>query len=75
LIPLLCVDLLVSGPYMKKKICTRCQSSCPFRRDVTYGIRVGSTRDLGFAAAFVDMSWFHYDVSDRLNCVCIGNHG
>jgi hypothetical protein len=26
---------------------------------VTYGIRAGSTHDLGFAAAFVDMSGFY----------------
>jgi hypothetical protein len=26
---------------------------------VTYGIRAGSTRDLGFATAFVDMSGFY----------------
>jgi hypothetical protein len=28
------------------------------RRGVTYGIRAGSTRDLGFTMASVDMSWF-----------------
>jgi hypothetical protein len=27
--------------------------------DVTYGIRAGSTRDLGSATTFVDMSWFY----------------
>jgi hypothetical protein len=27
---------------------------------VTYGIRAGSTRDLGFATAFVDMSGFYF---------------
>jgi hypothetical protein len=31
---------------------------------VTYGIRAGSTRDLGFATAFVDMSGFYYTVVD-----------
>jgi hypothetical protein len=36
---------------------------------VTYGIRAGSTRDLGFATAFVDMSWFYYTVADRVDCV------
>jgi hypothetical protein len=29
------------------------------KRYVTYGIRAGSTRDLGSAMAFVDMSWFY----------------
>ena len=42
---------------------------------VTYGIRAGSTRDLGFATTFVDVSWFYYTVSDRVDCVCEGNHG
>jgi hypothetical protein len=45
------------------------------RRVVTYGIRAGSTRDLGFATAFVDMSWFYYTVVDRVDCVRAGNHG
>jgi hypothetical protein len=31
---------------------------------VTYGIRAGSTHDLGFAAAFVDLSGFYYTVAD-----------
>ena len=45
------------------------------RRVVTYGIRASSTRDLGFATAFVDMSWFYYTVVDRVDCVRAGNHG
>ena len=36
---------------------------------VTYGIRAGSTRDLGFATAFVDTSGFYYTVVDRVDCV------
>jgi hypothetical protein len=32
------------------------------RRDLTYGIRAGSARDLGFAAAFVDMNGFYFIV-------------
>jgi hypothetical protein len=40
----------------KKKICTCYQSCCRNEEVVTYGIRAGSTRDLGFATAFVDMS-------------------
>jgi hypothetical protein len=39
-------------------------SSCSLEGVVTYGIRAGSTRDLGFATAFVDMSWFYYTVAD-----------
>jgi hypothetical protein len=31
------------------------ESRCRNKEDVTYGIRAGSTRDLGFATAFVDM--------------------
>jgi hypothetical protein len=34
------------------------------RRVVTYGIRAGSTRDLGFATASADMSWFYHTVTD-----------
>ena len=36
---------------------------------VTYGIRAGSTRDLGFATAFVDMSGFYYTVVDGVDGV------
>jgi hypothetical protein len=36
---------------------------------VTYGIRAGSTRDLGFATAFVDMSGFYYTFVDGVDCV------
>jgi hypothetical protein len=43
--------------------------------DVTYGIRAGSTRGLGFATAFVDMIRFDYTVVDRVDCVRAGNHG
>jgi hypothetical protein len=35
----------------------------------------GSTRDLGFAAAFVDVSEFFYTVVDLVDCVRSGNHG
>jgi hypothetical protein len=35
----------------------------------------GLTRDLVFATDFVDMSWFFYNVADRVDCVCAGNHG
>jgi hypothetical protein len=35
----------------------------------------GSTRDLGFATAFVDMIRFDYTVADRVDCVRAGNHG
>jgi hypothetical protein len=59
----------------KKKICTCYQSCCRNKEGVTYGIRAGSTRDLGFATAFVDMSWFYYTVADRVDCVRAGNHG
>jgi hypothetical protein len=39
----------------KKKNCTCYQSCCRNEEVVTYGIRAGSTRDLGFATAFIDM--------------------
>ena len=45
------------------------------RRVVTYGIRAGSTRGLGFATAFVDMIRCDYTVVDRVDCVRAGNHG
>jgi hypothetical protein len=40
---------------------------------VTHGIRAGSTRDLGFATAFVDMSGFYYTVAgiDVVAVICI----
>jgi hypothetical protein len=59
----------------KKKNCTCCQSCCRNEEVATYGIRAGSTRDLGFATVFVDMSWFYYTVVDRVDCVRAGNHG
>jgi hypothetical protein len=34
------------------------------KKKTKYGIRAGSTRDLGFATAFVDMSGFYYTVVD-----------
>jgi len=37
---------------------------CRNEEVVTYGIRVGSTRDLGFAMTFVDMIIFEYFVAD-----------
>jgi hypothetical protein len=58
----------------KKKNCTCYQSCCRNEEVVTYGIRAGSTRDLGFATAFVDMI-FDYTVVDRVDCVRAGNHG
>jgi hypothetical protein len=39
----------------KKKIAPVIRVVVVTRRFVTYGIRAGSTRDLGFATAFVDM--------------------
>jgi hypothetical protein len=48
----------------KKKIAPVDRVVVLTRRVVTYGIRAGSTRDLGFATAFVDMSWFYYTVAD-----------
>jgi len=36
---------------------------------VTYGVRAGSTRDLGFATAFVDMSGFYFTIVDRVECM------
>jgi hypothetical protein len=48
----------------KKKNCTCSQSCCRNEEVVTYGIRAGSTRDLGFATAFVDMIIFDYSVAD-----------
>jgi hypothetical protein len=51
------------------------KSCCRNEEDVTYGIRAGSTRDLGFATAFVDMIRFDYTVVDRVDCVRAGNHG
>jgi hypothetical protein len=59
----------------KKKNCTCYQSCCRNEEVVTYGIRAGSTRDLGFATAFVDMIRFDYTVVDRVDCVRAGNHG
>jgi hypothetical protein len=59
----------------KKKIAPVVRVVVVTRRGVTYGIRAGSTRDLGFATAFVDMSWFYYTVADRVDCVRAGNHG
>ena len=37
---------------------------CRNEEVVTYGIRAGSTRDLGFATAFVDMIIFDYSITD-----------
>jgi hypothetical protein len=59
----------------KKKNCTCYQSCCHNEEGVTYGIRVGSTRGLGFATAFVDMIRFDYTVVDRVDCLRAGNHG
>jgi hypothetical protein len=39
----------------KKKIAPVCGVVVITRRGITYGIRAGSTRDLGFATAFVDL--------------------
>jgi hypothetical protein len=36
--------------------------------DATYGIRVGSTRDLGFATGSVDMIIFDYAAADQVDC-------
>jgi hypothetical protein len=43
----------------KKKIHRLTELLSLARRGVTHGIRAGSTRDLGSATAFVDMSWFY----------------
>jgi O-antigen/teichoic acid export membrane protein len=59
----------------KKKIAPVTRMVVVTRRFVTYGIRAGSTRDLGFATASVDMIMFDYSVADRVDCVCAGNHG
>jgi hypothetical protein len=59
----------------KKKICTCYQSCCRNEEDATYGIRAGSTRNLGFATAFIDMIIFDYTIADRVDCVRAGNHG
>jgi hypothetical protein len=59
----------------KKKIAPVIRVVVVTRRVVTYGIKVGLTRDLGFATAFVDMSWFYYTVVDRVDCVRAGKHG
>jgi hypothetical protein len=40
---------------IKKKNRTCSQSCCRNEEDITYGIRAGSTRDLGFATTFVDL--------------------
>ena len=40
---------------------------------VTYGIRAGSNRDLGFATGSVDMSMLVISVADRVNFVCATN--
>jgi hypothetical protein len=51
-----CFLLRAHTPLKQKKICTYYQSCCRNKEeDVTYGIRAGSTRDLGVATAFVDM--------------------
>jgi hypothetical protein len=59
----------------EKKNCTYYQSCSRNEEDVTYGIRAGSTRDLGFTTAFVDMIRFDYTIVDRVDCVRAGNHG
>jgi hypothetical protein len=59
----------------KKKTCTCERVVVVTRRFVTYGIRVGSTCDLGFATAFIDMTRFDYTIVDRVDCVRVGNHG
>jgi hypothetical protein len=59
----------------KKKIAPVIRVVVVTRRFVTYGIRAGSTRDLGFATTFVDMIRFDYTVVDRVDCVRAGNHG
>ena len=46
---------------------------CRNEEVVTYGIRAGSTRDLGFTTASIDMIMFDYSVADRVDCVCAGN--
>jgi hypothetical protein len=58
----------------KKKI--HLLKSCFHNEEVvTYGIRAGLTRGLGFATDFVDMIRFDYTVVDRVDCVRAGNHG
>ena len=59
----------------RKKNCTFSQSSCHNEEDVTYGIRAGLTRDLGFSMASVDMIRFDYTVSNQVDCVRASNHG
>jgi hypothetical protein len=59
----------------KRKKFTCHQSCCRNKEDVTYGIRAGSTRGLGFTTAFVDMIRFDYTIVDRVDYVREGNHG
>ena len=65
-IELECLLLLHTRTHLKqkKKFAPVTRIVVVTRRFVTYGIRAGSTRDLGFAMAFVDMSWFDYSVAD-----------
>jgi hypothetical protein len=53
----------------KKKFAPIVRVTVVTRRVVTYGIRAGSTRDLGFATAFVDLSCFVYIIADRVDSV------
>jgi hypothetical protein len=48
----------------KKKMLHLFSELCRNEEVVTYGIRAGSTRDLGFATTFVDMIIFEYFVAD-----------
>jgi hypothetical protein len=59
----------------KKKKLHLLKSCCRNEEVTTYGIRVGSTRGLGFAMTFVDMIRFDYTIADRVDCVRAGNHG
>jgi hypothetical protein len=45
------------------------------RRFVTYGIRAGTTRDLGFTTGSVDMMVLIMLLLIELICLCAGNHG
>jgi hypothetical protein len=66
-----CLLLLHARTHLKQKKKKKKKNFAPvFRvvvvtmRFVTYGIRAGSTRDLGFATTFVDMIIFDYSVAD-----------
>jgi uncharacterized protein (DUF362 family) len=58
------ISFLHTCTHLKKKKNPVIRVVVATRRFVTYGIRAGSTRDLGFAMASVDMIRFDYTVVD-----------